>query len=591
MTTIAFFLAVFLTTPSVKAVYQKSFGIIPSIYTSWSGPSEPIQNTTGFEVAPTMSEVWYSKRFVNWTKIKNLINKAKPLSGGVWSQQPVALTIPPLNLDVGGTGTKEDPYNQTWAPDWAKPYLITINAKADNSGKFYQVWDYAALTEDAVWFVTEAGKTANLDADTMHKVGVIRLYLGFQGETQPVKGRDGDSDILSRVAANGSSYCNSYKDYIFEVGKAAALAFPTKPVIAMAEPTGCAQGALSWTQSLFTRWLNDPQMKAAGVMVGFSSNSFREDWSGSEGFLPNTDWYGWNVYKNLKNKAGLSTETYILSKDKGWSADAINVHSYYGSLAAQSLGATSWFSPKAVLGDLWPIFFEDWRSYATNNRASVILRDREMAGASWDNSNGSSGFRGNFNIGATQTNVVLTPQACGGAWEEAKAYLDSITSKYKDPTCLVKMPNNFSSSDNYATLYNRQARFTLPDGKFEFSTTVPWAENASRLRLILASPIGGNIVVTTSGGQTKTISLTANQWLVDTIPLTAKAKNVTITNNTSGNLFMHRIDWLRDTGQAGDGGGAGAADAGNCEGKSRFDINCDGKVNLLDLNILNSKIK
>lgn len=574
-----------MSSPVVQA-YEKSFGIPPAIYTSWSGFNTPIGGMTGYDAPPTMEQVWTGPTTVNWGYYDYQINQAQATSPeSSWSQQPISLVIPPQNLDVGGTGTEGNPFNQLWAPQWAKDQNLTTVIKSAGE-QYYKTWNYAGLTPHAVWFVTEAGKRYSSNP----KVGVIRLYLGFQGETQPLKQCQSywgvscapeSSTAALEAFTKTAGYCEAYRNYIYEVGKAAAIAFPNKPVIVMGAPTGCTgYSSTRWKREMFERW------QSVGVNVGFSSNSFASDWASAEGFQPNLDWAHWLTYNNLLGKSPLSVETRISATA---TTDNKKIHLYYGGLAAQHFSATSFFSPTVVLNQAAPIFFTDWQQYAKNDRASVILRDREYAGQSWNGTDGDSGLRGNFNIGAIQTNYLETPQACGGAFAPAKTYFDKITLQYKEQTCTQLMPT-FASTDGYAYLYNWQARKASAGNKFAFQTTATWANNAEKLRVILASTQAGNVEVKTSGGQSLTVTLPANTWTVKTFDLNAPAGTVEVINNTSGVLYMHRIDWLRSDGLPGDNGGTTSGSPASTCLDNRADINCDGKIDLLDLNILNSKL-
>ena len=587
--------------------YTNSFSIAPAIYTSWSGPTSPVANATGYDVVPTMSQVWPSEQTINWDFYEQQISAAQTINSNTgWSKQPISLVIPPQNLDVGGSGTSSDPFMNLFAPDWAK----SLTRKFQTTNYTYQTWDYAKLTPHTVWFITEAGKKYNQDS----RIGVIRLYLGFQGETQPIKNcqsywnvtggcKDADSAAALKAFASDSKYCSDYLDYIFAVGQAAARAFPNKPVVAMAQPEGCPNySGTQWRRELYSRWQD------AGVKVGYSSNTLAADWSYAEGFQANESWSSWITYKTLATKAPLSVETSIFTF---WPTNLQRINTYWAGLVSQSLGATSYLSPQEILQNAPSIFFDDWQTYAKNNRVSVILRDKELPGQSWDNQYGFSGLRGNLNIGAHQLNQNQTPQACGGAYQAAQTAFDQITFQFKDRACLVQMPT-FSSSDSNADLYNWQARYAPSGEKFTFASDVDWTSGKmTQFRVILAAEQAGEVEIKW-GDQSKIITLTAQAWQIAT-QTAANASQLEIINKTGGKLYLHRVDWLRENGNYGDNQTTGensnptptptpanitrptstptpTPDTRNCN-ERKADINCDGVVDLLDYNLLLSKLK
>ncbi|MFH1967120.1 MAG: hypothetical protein ABIJ03_01270 [Patescibacteria group bacterium] len=576
----------YLIRPHFAQAYFQSHNISPAIYTSWSGPNSPIGQSTGYDVVPIMSQVWTNEKTINWQVYETQIAGAQPVNTQTgWQKQPISLVLPPQNLDLGGSGTASNPFNRLFAPSWAQSFIRTIQTEHHT----YQTWDYGKLTSHVVWLMGEAGKKYNQDP----RIGVIRLYLGFQGETQPIKDcqtywqdvpggcQDSDPTAALKAFAADPKYCREYMDYIFAVGQAAVQAFPNKPVIAMAQTVGCPNySGTRWRRELYDRW------QKAGVQVGYSSNSLVTDWSNAEGFRPNDDWSSWLTYKNLSGLAPLSVETAIFAFQ---SPSLQGMHTYWAGLVAQSLGATSYFSPRGVLQNAPDVFFTDWQSYAQNNRVSVVLRDREQPGQSWDNQRGSSGLRGNLNIGAHQTNITETPQACGGAYQPAQNTFNQSTLEFKERACLIQMPT-FSSANGNAELYNWQARFTPTGGKFSFQTDVDWTQaHMNQLSIILATEQAGQVELKWDG-QSRIITTPAGSWQIYT-ENTAGITNLEIVNKTNGKLYLHRVDWLRDNGVFGDGQptGENPPDGSNCSSR-RADINCDGLVDLQDYSILLSRL-
>ena len=130
----------------------------------------------------------------------------------------------------------------------------------------------------------------------------------------------------------------------------------------MTQTVGCpGYSETRWRRELYQRW------EKSGVKVGYSANSLAADWVNAEGYQPNLDWSSWITYKNLAGKVPLSVETSIFSV---WSQKEQRVHTYLAGLVAQSLGATSYLSPRIILEKAPDLFFEDWESYATIVSAS-----------------------------------------------------------------------------------------------------------------------------------------------------------------------------------------------------------------------------
>ena len=162
---------------------------------------------------------WDDPNSINWKPYDDCIAAASKntvkLPDGRQIAQPVALTLPSSFMDYGGAGTESNPYTVLHLPAWMRNDSFTFDFSVN--GHKYQGIRYTNpntandFLERMKFFVTEAGKRYNANP----AVSLVRVYIGFQGESQPNRSQssaDPQADVFLEHQKTVS--CEEYKRFV-----------------------------------------------------------------------------------------------------------------------------------------------------------------------------------------------------------------------------------------------------------------------------------------------------------------------------------------------------------------------------------------
>ncbi len=225
------------------------------------------------------------------------------LPDGSTPLQAAALEVPQGFLDPNGAGTEALPYNKPYLPAWMDndSYRQKFYVASEDHWYWGLIWN-GPFRDRMVEFIQTVGAALNGDP----QIGVVRVYVGFQGESQPNRACEtywpndppnsnvGCPDNITAVftaheALPGAS-CAHYIAFIDALGEAAYTAFPAHPVVVMMGVAPCANKS-GWRlrRDLYTAWHDE------GKQIGLSVNALAPDWSGADSSAGNVS-DGWYIY-------------------------------------------------------------------------------------------------------------------------------------------------------------------------------------------------------------------------------------------------------------------------------------------------------
>ena len=291
----------------------------PGLYVAWGQPGDAVPPTRvpgdpagtgtqvlGFDCLTYLGSggdvgakgLWDNRQSINWAPFDNCLQQAATrkvtLPDGGGAPQPVILTIPGSFSDTGSRwyntpghgapGTEDNPFMRLHLPRWMQndTYRFTFPAP---SGQWYQSVRYQGeFKTRMIELIQAAGQRYNSNP----QVGAVRVYVGVQGESQPVipcqpywdvlppAGRDtfacsGDSFAQVMAEHEKTVSCNQYMAFVRDLSEAALRAFPDKAVVSMVDVGPCS----TMSHKGFRRWLYQDQW--AGKPIGVSTNNLNLD--------------------------------------------------------------------------------------------------------------------------------------------------------------------------------------------------------------------------------------------------------------------------------------------------------------------------
>ncbi len=484
------------TARPVKSV-QGSMGI-PGEYVAWASaaaavpptrePADPLapgNEALGVNCLVLLSEVWPSETTINWSRYDYCISSATPkvkVVGVGEIDQPIALTIPPSFMDWGGSGTASDPFIALIGASWLQTDTYKFKFQTP-AGQWYQSWRYdGAFKERMKELVVKAGVQYNANP----RVGLVRLYVGFQGEAQPVRGCEpywpGFPTCIDPGAVlpahQAEVTCPEYISFIRELAETAYTAFPDKPVTVMLGPSPCSNVSGSSLSKSLYRDLWQP----AGKLIGISINSLAPDW-GLVDTAPGNIHDGWALWTMGRSIAGYGAPVAFeygpnpaSSLPEQWYRQQ---HVYWTTLAGAANGASMILHHPPWNGYYtsyqWEVV-DYWLS--SDSRAWLVFRDIEYPTWNWNSYNGESGLRGDLSKHLSHLTASQAPQACSPrvkATAEAANANAASRGAWSTPACPESLPTPVSTADVMQRLFERQARRLDPGTSLRIAVSDDWS--------------------------------------------------------------------------------------------------------------------
>lgn len=375
-----------------------------------------------WETAPTgCSGDTCSSLNVDWDYIDNCLAAASTYTVTLRHTEvismPVAIQLPPLWLDAGGSGTPADPYQREYFPTWMQTAGWLDTFTYDGDTYWGPAYDDATLVDRLEQFISEAGtRYASND-----QIALVRIGTGFQAETQPVK-RLGVSDTALRAAFEASGVtCAEYRSFIAALGDAAAAAFPNKSVVVMPGPGPCAsapyEAGHKWRTYLYTDSAGNAGWAAEGTPVGSSMNAMEPDRADADEWDGNTLYRDWRLFRTGKTLdaygAPVAWEYYAnptgnASWEDDWQYDYWTALAAAGHKGDYLLPFTTWSGYHTW--DYWDVVW--YKLGDLNTHAYTILRDAEYPTYNWAANYGVSGAVGNYEQNLRVLTPTLNPQYC-----------------------------------------------------------------------------------------------------------------------------------------------------------------------------------
>lgn len=570
------------------AVAQASTGI-PGAYVAWALPSEamPIPRASPDPLAPgnqvlgvdcltylgsdprrpVANSTLGENGTINWQPFDSCLEQAAgrsvTLPTGEQIPQPVVLTIPGSFMDGGGSGTPDDPYIILHIPQWMRNETYTFRFAVQ--GHIYQSIRYdGPFKEQMIEFVRQAGARYNAHP----QVGLVRVYAGYQGETQPVLPQGGDDQLAVLTAHQETVSCDEYLQFVRELAEATYAAFPDKPVVVMAGVEPCAdvsKGELFPGERLRRILLEAWNTGTAQRRIGFSINSLMPDRADADS-RPGNQNAGWQKYS-----VGLKLRQYGAPV-----AFEFAEHPWGASVAGQDRYQYVYWSvlAGAAMGGQFILTHASWLPYWTeqawqvndywigsDTRAWLVLRDREWPTYNWTSDYGLSGVIGDFARYLTVLNPGDAVQACSPQlWARAQAANSAVAAYRPTPACLTLLPTPVSTQDILSRLFDRQARQLRPAGQMAIAVdplwrfyggsqtitvTLSYLDNSHSAFTVLIPDGPGSVywqtIPRTNSGVWRSISWTQPGYIANTISTPWGKAFILLSNTGEAPLYLHEI--------------------------------------------------
>jgi len=450
---------------------------------------------------------WEKSGSINWGPFDRCLRMAAErtitLPDGSSAPQPVILTVPSSFTDAGtrwyrtgghgAPGTIDNPLVRLYLPAWMQndTYRFTFRmADAEQSGYYYQSLRYDGLfKQKMIEFVRQAGARYN----TNPQVAAVRVFLGFQGESQPVVPCTPSWDLTAPAGGEGLSCsgdtqaailqahqatvtCNQYLAFITELSEAAYEAFPNKPVVAMVGPSPCSTvSSNSYRKSLYT---NDWSDKAIGISMNNLAPD-RPDVDERPGNV-NTAYTKWRVGQTLTvMKYPMLYEYY--------SAYGLTLHDMYWTTLSGAGNGGNFILHHSAWNNSYSAFMWEVMDYwlGSDRRAWLVFRDREYPTYDWTTGYGSSGSIGDWGKYLTLINPDDAPQACSPRLQATAQAANALVSGRLrvTPACpstplptpaITPAPTPSPGADTMNRLFNRQARRLDPGTSLRIAVSEDW---------------------------------------------------------------------------------------------------------------------
>lgn len=387
--------------------------------------------TTGvWETAPTgCSGSTCTNLNVDWTYIDTCISRAQAytitLGSGTAISMPVSIAVPPLWLSAGGAGTAGDPYNEEYLADWMVSAGYAFTYTYDSAVWQGIKYDNTTFQDRLVQMVSDAGSRYNTDP----AVALVRVGIGFQAESQPVKDTRTSGDTAALIAAHEAAgvTCAEYRTFITRLLDAAVTAFPDKPVVASLGAAPCASGdynqAHEWRYHFLATttdgnpgyWSTTPATPVGSGMYAISPD--RADAMKIGGSTTgNADWGYYTTARRANDLALAVAHEYEFNPSSGlgdyWQWN------YWTALSAAGNGG-DYILPFNSWGGYYPPQYWNviWNKLGNrSNRVYSVLRDAEYPYYTWSSGTyAAGGQRENFENDLIQLTPTAYPQACSAA--------------------------------------------------------------------------------------------------------------------------------------------------------------------------------
>jgi hypothetical protein len=536
--------------------------------------------------------MWDDPDRINWQPIddcinaagKNQVNLPDPAGGsgaGRTVRQPVALTLPSSFMDWGGSGTASDPFTILHLPDWMLndqyTFVFDVNGRKYRGIRYTHPDLASDFLERMKYFVTEAGKRY----DANPAVSFVRVYVGFQGESQPNRayGSDRQEEVFAKHQETVS--CAEYKRFVRELSEATKAAFPSKPVVAMIGVEPCSyvhssgdlrlESGESYRQELFgDTW-------GAAGQIGLSINSMAPDRADADSMAGNLTepWRKFSVGATL-NRMGLPV-AFEWGDNPTTSNRAPNEQdpyqfNYWTILSAAGAGGDFalpqwtwnpyWTAPAWEINDYW---------FNSNRRAWLVFRDREYPTFNWNSyPDGASGMIGDYGKHLTLVNPDAAPQACApsirataqaaaAAWRaQGLALTPACAGPLLPSPAITPAPQATPGPDVLNRLFDRQARQLVNNGEMAIVADPDWEYYGTAYDatitvsyLDIGSDAFDMILPTNDAGASaahRVQKTGSGQWLRETWRQTVFIANlaplnafIRIVNDGSGDEYLHEI--------------------------------------------------
>jgi hypothetical protein len=555
--------------PGVRAIggYQR---IVPGEYVAWGVPTVAVPPTRrpddplypgnhilGLDCLTYLGSgggvsnaVWDDYDQINWQPCYDCLDGAAArtvkLPSGDEVPQPVSLVIPPSFMDPGGAGTPSNPYIKLHKPAWmSSDYTFQFTA----DGHTYQSFRYDTLFKEAMIEFVEAAGT---EFDANPQVSLVRLYVGYQGESQPVRPQGSDSSYNVLKAHEETVTCDEYVSFIRDLAEAAYEAFPSKPVVVMVGPSPCAdRSAQNLRKTLFAAW------HQKGILIGSSLNNLEPDrldasekegnvyygWRQLDTGLTLDNWghpAAWEYGDNPVNKLGDFYQFYYWTTAAGV---------YLGDFVLHHPTWNSYYTYEAYeLIDFW----ENW-----DHRAWIIFRDSEHPIFNWSTGYGTGGLKGDYRKYLRVLNPQSAPQACAQPVRAtATAEYAAYASYQPTPACPNLLPTPASTATPYSRVSGRQARYLTAGQTLVLALDSAWQWYGQTRPITITvgylDTPGTSFAILVPG--TSWLEFTASGsglWQRQSFALTGTLANnlssgygnafLFLQNKGSGNLYLHEL--------------------------------------------------
>ncbi len=482
----------------------EELNVVPGAYVAWSlpeyavpptrSPDDPLypgHHILGLDCLTYLDQVWPVENSISWASYDRCLNALErrkvKLPDGREVPQPMILTLPPSFMDPGGSGTARDPFIKLIGPAWMLNDTYRVRFQTAD-GKWYQTWRYdQAFTDAMVRLIRAAAERY----DRHPGVSLVRLYVGFQGENQPVRACEpwwpGSPDCGAQQevlpAAEKVVSCATYTTFVRRLALAAGEAFAHKPVAVMMSVQPCAN--LSGT---IHRWeLFDQNLRP--LPVGYVNAGLQPDRPDAME-APDKRWAGWRLYSTGQTIAAWGAP-YVAEYAENPSGGSVGAqdrsqYMYWNTLMAAGSGARWVLHHPAWQGydsaPMWEVV-DYWLNSPA--RAWLVFRDREYPTFEYSPEDGNSGWIGDFARYLILLNPQDAPQACAPEVQATAQAANTAVAKWQrvTPACpgpLLPTPAITPAStpspgaDTLNRLFNRQARRLDPGRKLYIAASENW---------------------------------------------------------------------------------------------------------------------
>ncbi len=482
---------------------------VPGLYVAWStaGNAIPPTREPGDPLAPGnemvgvdcisylgsggdvgATGVWDARSAINWSPYDYCLKQAAAakvkLADGQVVPQPVILTVPSGYSDTGSRwynttghgepGSAGNPFIRLHLPPWMQNDAYRFSFTVPASGNVYQSIRYGGeFKKRMIEFIQAAGQRYNSNP----QVAAVRVYVGVQGESQPVvqcqpywdavppAGRDNldcGSDTQKSVMTEHEKTvsCNEYMIYVRDLTEAAVRAFPDKAVLSMVDSSPCT----TMSGKAFRKWLYEEQW--AGKPIGVSMNNINVDRPDVDERPGNalTTWNKWTVGRALRDLG------YPMLYE--FDAHTPSVEGMYWTVlsgAGNGGNFVLYHSPwkGSFSQPMWQVV-DYW--LGSERRAWLVFRDREYPTYDFTPGYGTSGSIGDWGKYLRAVNADEAPQVCAPSLAKsarsANATATAGGALSLTPACPESLPTPIITPaatpspgpDTLNRLYNRQAR-------------------------------------------------------------------------------------------------------------------------------------